>query len=220
MRSSTTSLIHVSCQKHWKPAESLDFFWLARSTGRPATRKPRGQGLIAGTNAALLASDSEAFTLDRAEAYIGVMIDDLIGRGTSEPYRMFTSRAEYRLILRADNADLRLTPKGIDAGLVGRTRVRRFDARRQRVEAGLELARSCRLTPDEAHRHGLNVNRDGRRRSVLDLLALSDVSYARLTAIWPELDAMEPDVREQVEIEGRYARLSRPYGSGRGGLSP
>lgn len=133
------------------------------------------------------------------------MIDDLVTRGVSEPYRMFTSRAEYRLTLRADNADLRLTPLGLPAGLVGPERQAAFRQREQAIGQGLALARSLSLTSGEATRKGLRVNQDGLRRTALDLLGMPDIGWTGICALWPELGALSPDVVEALEAEALYA---------------
>ena len=142
---------------------------------------------------------------DRGEAYLGVMIDDLVTRGVSEPYRMFTSRAEYRLSLRADNADQRLTRRGAVLGLVKPERSMAFRAKQAAYEAAAAMLRAVSLTPNEAGRHGLTVNKDGVRRSGFDLLALPDVGFDTLRAIWPQLGTVSAATAEQVEIDARYA---------------
>ncbi|WP_269333206.1 tRNA uridine-5-carboxymethylaminomethyl(34) synthesis enzyme MnmG [Futiania mangrovi] len=172
--------------------------------GTTGYEEAAGQGLLAGANAAAAVSGSEPLILDRAQAYIGVMIDDLVTRGVSEPYRMFTSRAEYRLTLRADNADQRLTPVGIARGLVGSVRADSFAQKQQRLEDARSLAAGLTLTPSEARNRGLEVNQDGVRRNLFDLLAYPDISWSRMEGIWPELTAIARDAREQVEIDALY----------------
>jgi tRNA uridine 5-carboxymethylaminomethyl modification enzyme len=143
--------------------------------------------------------------LDRSQAYIGVLIDDLVTRGVSEPYRMFTSRAEYRLTLRADNADQRLTGLAESLGIASRERVERFRNKLDRLKQARVLAGGLTLTPSEAAARGLTVRQDGVRRTAIDLLTLPDVSWPTIVSVWPELGGILPDVVEQLEIDARYA---------------
>ncbi|WP_018631455.1 tRNA uridine-5-carboxymethylaminomethyl(34) synthesis enzyme MnmG [Neomegalonema perideroedes] len=173
--------------------------------GTTGYEEAAAQGLMAGLNAARRAGDGAGLVLDRAEAYIGVLIDDLVTRGVTEPYRMFTSRAEYRLTLRADNADQRLTDKGIGWGCVGGRRAEVWAGKSRGLAEARAMAESLSLTPNEAERHGLALNKDGRRRSALELLALPGIDAARLAEIWPQMGELAPALATQLEIDALYA---------------
>ncbi|MBO9427643.1 tRNA uridine-5-carboxymethylaminomethyl(34) synthesis enzyme MnmG [Labrenzia sp. R4_1] len=163
------------------------------------------QGLVAGLNAALKVADKAPFIVDRSQGYIGVMIDDLITRGITEPYRMFTSRAEYRLSLRADNADQRLTPLGIEIGCVSDVRRSAYEAKMEKISAARDLLKSLTVTPNEATKRGLPVNQDGVRRSAFDLLSYPNVTFEGLQLVWPELGQMDAAIVEQVTTDALYA---------------
>lgn len=173
--------------------------------GTTGYEEAAAQGLIAGVNAASSATGGESFVLDRSQAYIGVMIDDLVTRGVTEPYRMFTSRAEYRLTLRADNADQRLTAIGRRAGLVGEDRWRAYLRNKEDLDRGRALLGQLKITPTKARAEGLNVNQDGAWRSAQDLLAYPDIDFKDVRRLWPETGQISDDVAEQLAIDAQYA---------------